>query len=219
MHTHYGAVATLAMAALAMGSSGPARGAEQPCNELGIFESHTDIGDIALPGSVSFDCERNEYRVSGSGRNIWDSEDAFHFVWRRLTGDATLEANVRFLGQGQHQYRKAGWMLRESLDADAAYVDAVVHGDGMISLQYRKEKGEGTREIRAGLRAPADVRLEREGDEFTLYVGRTGLPLERRARVRVSLPETVYAGLVVCSHDSDTSETAILSHVAIERPD
>lgn len=32
-------------------------------------------------------------------------------------------------------------MFRKSLDADAPYADAAVHGDGPISLQFRRRKG------------------------------------------------------------------------------
>ena len=32
-------------------------------------------------------------------------------------------------------------MIRQSLEADSPYVDAVVHGDGLTSLQYRKVQG------------------------------------------------------------------------------
>ncbi len=194
----------------------PVEAVPRPCRELGLFEGHGDVGEVEVPGSMVHDCATDEYRITASGHNIWDSVDAFHFAWRQVTGDVTVTATVRLLGRGHNEYRKAGWMLRESLDPDAAYVDVVVHGNGIISLQHRKERGGNTAETRSRISAPADIRLERRGNRFTMWVGRTGLPFERVGSVRVSLPDTVYAGLVVCSHDPPTTETALFSHVTIE---
>ena len=212
----YAAAIVLASLAAVEARAQPVEAVPRPCRELGLFEHHGDVGEVEVPGRVAYDCATDEYRITGSGHNIWDTVDAFQFAWRQVTGDVTLTATVRLLGQGQNDYRKAGWMLRESLDADAAYVDVVVHGNGMISLQQRKEKGGNTGETRSRISAPADIRLERRGDRFTMWVGRTGLPFERVGSVRVSLPDTVYAGLVVCSHDRPTAETALFSHVTIE---
>jgi TolB protein len=211
-------IATLALALVAAvdGRTQPVEAVPQPCRELGMFEGHTDVGKVEIPGALVHDCERDEYRITGSGHNIWDAADAFHMAWIKVTGNVALTATVRLLGQGRHDYRKAGWMLRESLDEDAAYVDVVVHGNGMISLQHRKEKGGGTGDARSRISAPADIRLERDGNQFTMRVGRTGLPFEKTGSVRVSLPETVYVGLVICSHDQTESETALFSHVKIE---
>ena len=187
----------------------------EPCAELGIFEGRSDVGIVALPGTTVYDCEAEKYRVTGSGADIWGHEDAFHFVWRRLSGDGSLSARVGFVGSSQHRYRKAGWMFRESLDADAAYVDAVVHGDGLISLQYRETAGGPTGELRASLAAPATLRLVREGDRFTLWLGKTGLPFEKQGSIHVDLPDEPYVGLAVCSRESSRSETAIFSEAEI----
>ena len=32
-------------------------------------------------------------------------------------------------------------MIRQSLDADSAYVDVALHGDGLTSLQFRDAQG------------------------------------------------------------------------------
>src|SRR5205807_1750293 len=115
--------------------------------ELGTFEGATDVGDPALKGSVAFDPARNEYRVTGGGANIWTDHDEFQFVWRKLSGDVTLAATLRFEGTGGAAHRKAGLMIRRGLEADAPYVDAVVHGDGLTNLQFREAAGATTRGV------------------------------------------------------------------------
>ena len=45
-------------------------------------------------------------------------------------------------------------MIRQSLDADSAYVDVALHGDGLTSLQFRDAKGAATHEVQANVSAP-----------------------------------------------------------------
>jgi len=104
-------------------------------------------------------------------------------------------------------------MIWQSLDADSPYVDAVVHGDGLTSLQYRKVQGGPTEEIPSPLKAPAAIQLERHGDVFTMSVSREGKAFQPVGSLSVVLKDPVYAGLIVCSHDDAVTETAILSNV------
>src|SRR4029077_5901960 len=114
-------------------------GADSP---VGLFETHSDVGKPAHAGSVEYNPERKTYLVSGGGKNMWGQEDAFHFVWKRMSGDVALTASIRSPSPGQEPHRKACLLIRQSLDADSAYVDAAVHGDGLTSLQYRPARGE-----------------------------------------------------------------------------
>jgi len=53
----------------------------------GIFSEQADIGKISLAGNGHFNAKNNEYVISGSGENIWGTEDAFHFMYTRTSGD------------------------------------------------------------------------------------------------------------------------------------
>ena len=173
-----------------------------------------NVGDIQHPGSVQFDPQKKEYRISGSGENMWEDKDAFHFVWRRLSGDLLLTTQVGFLGTGR-EHRKAGWIVRQGLDANSPYADAIVHADGLISLQYRMNKGGPTLEIQSPVKAPAAVQLERNGDLFTLRVARPNKTFQPVGSVTVALHDPVYVGLGVCSHDASTVATAAFSSVGM----
>jgi len=179
-----------------------------------IFEGQTDIGKIKFPGSVQFNKSDKTYRITGSGENIWGNEDAFFYYWRKVQGDLTLKADITWEGKGKHPHRKGGWMVRLGLDKDDPYVDAVIHGDGLISMQFRKTKGGITSEVQSPLRAPANLSLERTGNQFMFTVTKEG-----KARpvgtITVDLSNDIYAGLVVCSHDSTTTETAVFANVEL----
>jgi TolB protein len=101
---------------------------------LGIFDQHADAGAVLHPGAAEFDPAQKTYTVSGSGENMWASADAFHFAWKKVSGDVSLAADIRFLGEGGDPHRKAVLMVRQSLDADSVYADAALHGVGLTSL-------------------------------------------------------------------------------------
>src|SRR4051812_10542624 len=69
-------------------------------DSLGVFESHGDVGGPRREGSVEFDSGRRSYLIAGGGENMWFAKDAFHFVWKKVSGDLTLAADVVFLGGG-----------------------------------------------------------------------------------------------------------------------
>ena len=180
--------------------------------------THGGVGETPLPGSVSFDAAAGEYRVTGGGANIWAASDAFHFAYTRLSGDFTLTAEVRFLGEGGNAHRKAVLMVRQNLAAGSAYADVALHGDGLASLQYRLSEGGQTAEQRSAVNGPARVRLQRRGSQITALVAAAGGDWTAAGPVAVTLNDPVYAGLGVSSHDPARLETAVFSNVRLEQP-
>jgi len=188
----------------------------QTTSDLGIFDGQSGVGNPERKGSATFDPARKEYRVNGGGANIWAKADEFHFVWRRVSGDVALSATLRFAEAGGAGHRKIGLMIRQSLAADAAYVDAVVHGDGLTAIQFRETAGEITRSVRFPVVAPARIKLERRGPLFTLWTGADGQPLQEAGAIPMKLSDPVYVGLVVGSHNAKALESAIFSDVSAE---
>jgi hypothetical protein len=182
---------------------------------LGEFEQAADVGKISLPGSSEFVSAQGQYRITGSGHNLWGKEDAFQFLYKKLPGDLSFTMDVAWEGAGKEAHRKVGAMVRQGLDADAPYVDIAVHGDGLIELQYRKEKGGETIGVRTPIKAPATVKLERDGDVFTASVAKAGGPFQPIGAISLALPDPVHVGLAVCAHNPKNSETALISNVAL----
>src|SRR5258707_8939053 len=145
-------------------------------DSLGPFESHGDVGETPQRGSVEF--AGGELRVTGGGANIWGTADAFHYVWKKMSGDVSFTADVQFIGAGSVAHRKAALMIRQSLDPDSAYADVALHGDGLTSLQFRPTAGAATQEIRSARKGPVRIRIERHGDQFEVFAGDPGQSLE-----------------------------------------
>ena len=135
--------------------------------KIGIFESSNDIGVGTLKGSVAYDSAGRTYKISGSGENMWFDHDAFRFVWKKMSGDAVISADVSFLGEGKNPHRKAVVIIRQSLEPDSAYVDVARHGEGLTSLQYRDAKGATTHEVQANIAIPLTA-----GEETRLTTAR-----------------------------------------------
>ncbi|UCD48788.1 MAG: TolB family protein [Phycisphaerales bacterium] len=185
---------------------------------LGLFEGHGDIGDVGVPGAVRYDGGQQSYVVTGGGENMWFDTDALHFVWKRMTGDVTLAADIQWIGDGGNAHRKACLLIRQSLDPNAAYADAVVHGDGLTSLQYRQVRGGTTREIQSNVTAPRRLRIEKQGDFVSMSIAHEGEALHAAGgSFKIEFAEPFYVGLGVCAHDNAVSEQAVFSNVEITR--
>jgi len=186
--------------------------------KFGAFTNAGDVGDPAKKGATVFDGATGEYRITGSGANIWAKEDQFQYVWREMSGNFAVTATMQFLGKGA-DHRKAGIMLRESLDTDSAYGDIVIHGNGMPGIQWRSNKGENTNAFDLPFDGPGKFKLKlvRNGVGLTVWIGKDGAPLKDVARTEVSLRNPILVGLVVCSHDANASDTVVFSDVSVEQ--
>jgi TolB protein len=192
--------------------------AQQDQPGAGVFEHHADIGETPKAGALQYDSAAREYRVTGGGANIWSTVDAFHYAWKQVSGDVALTADLRFVGAGAVEHRKAVLMIRQSLDPGSAYADVALHGDGLTALQYRPTAGAETLEVRSSERGPVRIRIERRGNQFTMYAGKPGEKLTASAPVTLTLQDPVYIGIGVSSHDANVLETAVFSNVSIEKP-
>lgn len=186
----------------------------------GIFDGQTDVGHVRHAGSATYDRQRQEYVISGSGQNMWGERDDFHFVWKRLSGNFTLRARARFIGAGVEAHRKIGWSIRPTLATDGVHVTAARHGDGLTSLQYRRTIGGITEELKSADSLPdgeALIQLERRNGVYIMSVGRPAGPLTTTELAGLALPDTVYAGLFVCAHNDSVVERGVFSAVTLQQ--
>jgi regulation of enolase protein 1 (concanavalin A-like superfamily) len=184
--------------------------------DLGIFSHQRDIGNVAKPGSVNFDPARGEYLIAGGGENMWFTNDAFHFVWTKMSGDFTLTADVKFIGTGGNPHRKACLLIRQSLKPGSVYADVAFHGVGLTALQYRDTPDSPTHEIQSNISAPARMRIEKRGDYISMSLAAAGEDLKPAGGyLRIPFKGKFYVGLGVCAHDNKAIEKAVFSNVKL----
>ena len=191
---------------------------ESRAQNRGAFTDATDIGNSKLKGSTKFDALQQVYTLKGSGLNMWAKTDEFHFASVKMSGDFILTTFCRFEGAGVNLHRKMGLIIRENLNSGSRYADAAIHGDGLTSLQYRTTENEITAEIKAVLKAPDVIQLERKGDTIIMRCAKAGDPFTETGRLTIAFNAPVYAGLFVCSHDTAVIETAKFHNFRLDVP-
>lgn len=191
---------------------------------LGMFEGQSDVGGPLLPGSASYDAATKRYTITSASYNIWYFRDEFRFLWKKVSGDVSLAADVTFPDAKGYFDRKAVLIIRQDLDDNAKEIMTGLHGGGLIHLAFRPEKGVNLKE--AGKlkvepsqpgETPIRIGIEKKGDTFTLYVGAKGEPLHAvgtTAELHIDGP--FYVGIGFCSHIPDKADTAVLSNVVFE---
>jgi TolB protein len=190
---------------------------EQPT--LGILSQSVDVGAVNHPGKVIYNPETEQYTISGSGTNMWLDSDEFHFAWTKIKGDFILYSMVEFLAKGVDDHRKAGLIIRKTLDPSSPYVSAAYHGDGLVSMQYRLETGGPTDEIIHPESFTNILQLERTSHTIKMQACLPDEPLAKTGELTIDWPDDeYYVGLFVCSHNADVVETAVFSNTRLSIP-
>jgi hypothetical protein len=175
-----------------------------------------DVGGPSPAGSES--ARGAAWSVSGSGGDIWNTSDQFHFDAQPLVGDGTLSARVTSQ-TNTSTWAKAGVMMRASADPGAAFYDFVMTPASGVAVQYRATAG-GTAQQPASLAStpPLYLRVTRAGTTFSASSSADGVTWTLVPNSTASIPAlagTVLMGLAVTSHNNGTLSTATFAAVTI----
>lgn len=185
---------------------------------LGEFTAQTDVGLTHIAGNCEFNARDQYYTMGGAGFNIWGERDAFHFIWKKISGNFIVTARAALIGIGVNAHRKLGWMARTSLDTASPHACTGIHGDGLVSLQFRRSLGAATGEVRAPLTGADVIQLERAGNTFIMSVAQFGRPFTTVQVDGLDLGDELYVGLFVTSHEDHVLEHASFSNVRFVVP-
>jgi hypothetical protein len=202
-------------------------------NPVGIFDGQSDVGGPLIPGSASYDAVTRQYTINSAGYNVWYTRDEFRYLWKKMSGDVSLAANISFPDPNGYGDRKAFLIIRQNLEDDSKEAIVALHGTGMFHLAWRSEKGVPVRdmEYRVGGRGRSGgsnsdslvnvvakrLGIEKRGDSFALVVSLEGEPMHQFGPpITLHLDAPFYVGIGFCSHLPDKSDTAVLSNVVLE---
>lgn len=198
----------------------PSRNFDTP---IGIFEGQSDIGAAVVPGSAGYDSATQQYTIRSAGYNIWYSRDEFRFLWKKMSSDVSLAADVTFPDANGYSDRKAVLVIRQNLEDDSKEIMAGEHGTGMIHLAYRPEQDANMKDMQfrfGGTLAKViakRVGIEKHGDAIALFISLEGEPMHQFGPpVTMSFAEPFYVGIGFCSHLPDKSDSAVLSDVTLK---
>ncbi|HLH56199.1 MAG TPA: chitobiase/beta-hexosaminidase C-terminal domain-containing protein [Verrucomicrobiae bacterium] len=179
----------------------------------------SDVGAVAAAGGAFF--SNGVFIVTGSGDDIWNTADAFRFVYRRLTNGCDISARVTSQ-VNTDPWAKAGVMIRDSLNPGAAYGCMVITPGNGTDFQYRTANGvAASGNASGGALNPAPnnwVRLTRTNNTFTAYKSANGMTW-----TQVGTPTTLtltnsgyYVGLAVTAHNNGALSTAGIDNVTVD---
>ena len=172
-----------------------------------------DIGAVGLTGSSSY--SNGTFTVAGSGADIFNSADAFRYVYQPFTGDGTIVAKVTGI-QNTDPWAKVGVMMRETLDAGSKHAFMMLTSGYGMALEGRSTTGGGTSNIAGpGGTAPYWLMLLRAGTTFTGYVSSDGNSWTMVGSESINMASTLYIGLAVTSHNNTLLNTSTFSNVSI----
>jgi hypothetical protein len=190
---------------------------------IGVFQGQSDIGGALVPGSAGFDAGTKEYTITSAGYNIWYSRDEFRYLWKKMSGDVSLAADVTFPDAKGYGDRKAVLVIRQNLEDDSKEAMIGEHGAGMIHLAQRPEKGASMKDAQyrfGGTLAKVMAKrigIEKRGDSIAIFISLEGEPLHQFGPpIQLHFDEPFYAGIGFCSHLPDKTDTAVLSNVVLE---
>ena len=171
-----------------------------------------DIGAVGAVGEGDY--SNAVFAVTGSGADIWGTADALRYVYVPVTGNCTMIARVTNV-QNIDPWSKAGIMIRQSLNADAAntYI-AVTPGNG-VTWQYRTSAGGNSgNAATSGLNAPYWIKLVRSGNTFTGYRSPDGVAWTQSGTQTFTIASAAYIGLALTSHNNSSLCTATFDNVS-----
>jgi hypothetical protein len=186
--------------------------------KFGAFTNSDDVGAPPLKGSAEFDPATRQYKITGTGTDIWGKADQFHYVWREMSGNFAVTATAKFLTDGI-AHRKAAIMLRKSLDTDSQFVHLAIHGDGTPSVQFRNTKADNTNTVDFPIEGPGiwKLKLLRQGTTITVWIAKDGAPLRELGHTLNQLGSPILLGLGVSSHTQEATNTVLFSDVSVEQ--
>lgn len=163
--------------------------------------SSRDIGAVGVPGSAAHNA--GTWAVYGSGVDIWDRADGFHFVHQRLNGNAQVVARVMGVA-ATHGWAKAGLMIREDLTPGSRHAFVCLTPNNGVAFQSRSASGGVSLNANtAPLGGSRWVKLARHGDQFTAWQSADGKSWALvGTTVLIDMPPVVHVGLAATSHDN-----------------
>ncbi len=181
---------------------------------LPVGWTHQDVGSPGLPGSAAVNTNSGAWVVSGSGADIWNTSDQFHFAGADLTGDGMLVARVLQL-ENTGPYPKVGVMLRDALNPNASYA-FVFAGSNTVSFESRSTSGVSSTGVGSiPATRPQWLKVMRTGGSFTGFASSDGATWTSLGTRSIAMGVSLKAGLAVCANNNNALNAGVLDHVSL----
>jgi hypothetical protein len=173
-----------------------------------------DVGFPTLPGSAAVNPGNGTWVISGSGTDVWNTSDQFHFAAADLTGNGMLVARaVQVENTGAHP--KAGVMLRDTLNSNAPYA-FVFAGSNTVNFESRPVTGASSTNTRSIVATcPQWLKIIRTGTSFAAFFSSDGATWNSLGTRSITMGAAIKAGLAVCANNNAALNAGLLDNVSL----
>ena len=164
------------------------------------------------------------YTMTGSGVDIWNAADEFHYAFKTLTGVGSIIAKVLSVDETD-PWAKAGVMIRETLEPGSKFAAVYITPGNGCRFQARVDADAAATSdtsvvtnAQTSITAPYWVKLERDvSGNFRGYYSANGSTWTSMSwnPQNISMSSNIYVGLAVTSHNVAATCEAKFSNVTI----
>lgn len=183
------------------------------------FAAVGDPADLAVPGSAGY--VDGVFTLKGSGTDVWDTGDDFHFLYQRLVGDGEIVAQVQGLTVPTGaSWSLAGVTMRENFAPGSRHATMMITSDGKAKFR-RRTSTDGTTASDGPSTGttfpPRWLKLTRSGNTFTAAISSDGVTWTQvHTPQTVTMPPEVVVGLIALRNGSGAgAATATFGNVSI----
>jgi len=175
-----------------------------------------DVGEVSLPGESRRNAADGSWTVVGDGADIWQDIDEFHICYGDATDPVRVEGRLTDL-DGVHAYSKAGLMIRDSLDEDAAFGFVGATNNHGTETLWRVEDGAhaASDQLEEPYEAYPWYRIEMVDGSVTMSWSTDGEEWQALDQRPVATDGSLVVGLAVCSHSVDETSEAVFEDVTV----
>jgi regulation of enolase protein 1 (concanavalin A-like superfamily) len=181
--------------------------------------SVANIGSPTPGGVATYNNSTQTWTMSAAGTNIFTTQN-FSFFYLPVTGDCTVIAKLNSLYLNNVNYTRAGVMIRNSLDANAAHLCTYQRGLSVVESYTQGYTNIAHFQYYAQF-SPTPVipiwfRAIKQGRRIRTAISPDGANWTTAFNGTFdNFSSTVYAGICVCSYSGGNNTQAVFSDVRI----
>jgi hypothetical protein len=175
--------------------------------------------------------EPGKYSATACSGDVWGAVDNFRFMYKELTGDGAVIAQIHSQTRPGTDWAKTGVMVRQDLSTGASHGIMAVTPNLRRAFQNRPVKGGNSFSAHSAanqITLPCWFKLERKGNVVTAFYSQDGATWTQQPDTEntggdkspnpqtLELGETCYVGFAVTSNNTSNTTTVVFSDLKTE---
>ena len=167
--------------------------------------------------------EGDKFVLESNSGDIWGGSDNFSYIYQPISGDVTVVAKLTSLSR-INNWSKAGIMIRESLNPNAAYSMLMKTPRNYARVQQRASTGANATDNPNGIKDLHYynlynwIKVERKGDVITSFVSRDQVTWTKLGEQTIVMGTDVFVGLALSGQNESEATKAIFENVSVILP-